>query len=119
MISIIPDDFKEGIYITIHYKDKGRNFTVYKILSERNKRIWKACSYSSVSNKFHRIPVADFSGDGDSRRMYKSQINEIFKLETSKVFVLPSGAVYVVVYVISKASESNTTLIVSMVAFIV
>ena len=80
MISIIPDDFKVGIYITIYYK--GRNFTVYKILSERNKRIWRACSYSSLSNKFHRIPVADFSGE--TRRIYKSQINEIFKLETSK-----------------------------------
>lgn len=80
MISIIPDDLKVGMYITIHYE--GRNFAVYKILSKRNKKIWKACSYSSVSNKFHEVPVADFSGG--TRKMYKSQINEIFRLELSK-----------------------------------
>lgn len=80
MISIIPDDFKVGIYVTIRYK--GRNFATYKILSKRKKKVWKACSYSSVANRFHRVPVADFSGE--TRKIYKSQINEIFKLETSK-----------------------------------
>ena len=77
---MIPDDFKVGIYVTIRYK--GRNFATYKILSERKKKIWKAYSYSSVVNRFHRVPVADFSGE--TRKIYKSQINEIFKLETSK-----------------------------------
>lgn len=80
MISIIPDDFKVGMYITLHYRK--RNFAVYKILEKRSEGIWRLYSYSSVANRFHRVPVADFSEE--TRKIYKSQINEIFKLETSK-----------------------------------
>ncbi len=80
MISIIPDDFKVGMYITLHYRK--RNFAVYKILGKRSEGIWRLYSYSSVVDKFHRVPVGDFSGE--TRKIYKSQINEIFKLELSK-----------------------------------
>ena len=80
MISIIPDDFKVGMYITLHYRK--RNFAVYKILEKRSEGIWRLYSYSSVVDKFHRVPVGDFSGE--TRKIYKSQINEIFKLELSK-----------------------------------
>ena len=80
MISIIPNDFKVGMYITLHYRK--RNFAVYKILERRSENIWRLYSYSSVVDKFHRVPVGDFSGE--TRKIYKSQINEIFRLELSK-----------------------------------
>lgn len=80
MISIIPDDFKVGIYITLHYQK--RNFTVYKILERRSESLWRLYCYSSGVDKFRRVPVGDFSGE--TRKIYKSQINEIFKLELSK-----------------------------------
>lgn len=80
MTSIILDDFKVGMYITLHYLK--RNFAVYKILEKRSEHVWRLYSYSSVVDKFHRVPVGDFSGE--TRKIYKSQINEIFKLELSK-----------------------------------
>ena len=80
MTSIIPDDFKVGMYITLHYRE--RNFAVYKILEKRSENVWRLYSYSSVVDKFHKVPVGDFSGE--TRKIYKSQINEIFRLELSK-----------------------------------
>lgn len=79
-MTIKPNEFKVGMYITVHYLK--RNFAVYKILERRSENIWGLYSYSSVVDKFHRIPVGYFSGE--IRKIYKSQINEIFKLETSK-----------------------------------
>ena len=79
-MTIKPNEFKVGMYITLHYQK--RNFAIYKILEERLKGVWRLYSYSSVVDKFHRIPICDFSGE--TRKIYKSQINEIFRLELSK-----------------------------------
>ena len=94
------DDLKEGLYVRCIVSRQNMSFLknsiTYKLISKLNplnNKLWSGEKYAKINptatapNRFLAISAMDLSEEvnGFEQHLYKARINEIFKLEISRV----------------------------------
>lgn len=93
------DDLREGLYVRCIVSRQNMSFLkkfstyTYKLISKLNplnNKLWSGEEYAKINNtadRFLSISAMDLSEEvnGFEQHLYKARINEIFKLEISRV----------------------------------